>query len=374
MKRSFASSFDVEGLSRDKLWKLRSWVDKKYREKAHLATQQFFTYGCDVFTSKILPLLTHSLKFNKLRRLREVCRDWCRWVGEVDHLQFGDDYRHGSIYRHFLECFVNVVSIKSHQNILYGRELIYGRITHLEIKEHTYYEKFKANPSLYGWKSLTTLILPLRDIKNVQGLWTLPSLTSLTCRAKVFEDHNDITHLTNLKSLTIVDLGGRVDISCCLPLLTYLNSDHPLHFSSFTGHGVLSGCDCIGSIYEEQYQNCDNIQLEGEWLNGVLVKGDGLIQWDGLWEDDDRMTLSGSLVDGKFEGSDIEEECYEKKWCYRGSWKAGVKHGPGIRYKWEGLFYDSDDKTSLIPVSREMWCDGKLVDKKIIDSIGVEEV
>lgn len=350
----------------------RAFEDEEKRgseeESTALVTEQFLFFASDVIQEGIVDKLAHQLSLNDLRELRLVSQCWSKWVFGVKHLNFSQMYSSLSYYDEQLcQFFQNVSSLKTDISMILDNESTdqFTKIKELEIRpcrDFIHFPKYTA--TLKCWSSLKKLILPLtRTNFLIIDLCHLTKLTHLEIRGHASSIFSSLTELTNLTYLNIRECDRNVPLSSILTKLTFLYSNSHIHFSSFTGNGNMltthiSDDPTLKPYYEDCLPGCLILGMRGEWKNGVLMKGYGNIELSRKrWR---LLHITGTVVLGKFEGDDIKEKDYELSIMYVGSWKSGMKHGPGVRYRFDYNRLDRQYKCDTNIISKEVWFHGQL--------------
>ena len=352
MKRSFLPPNDEENLSLEELRERSIYYDKKYREAVCLLMDSFFSVGETVFKTHVINPLSRLMWFPHLLELRLVCKRWSIWILHVDHLHLL--FRSMKNYTRVLqEMFKNVRSLKMDRTVL-GPHIANERITSLEINEEDD-DSEDADTTFIDmetWTSLERLVIP----KNISIINTPLTLKYLECCSDAFPREDELYSLVNLTHLSINNFSPSLEVSR-LTNLIYLDSDHPRHFSSYTGrgrliswHGRTDDTSKENTEFDAYYPDSRFISITGQWSCGKLVgQGNGAFIYG---KDNNRFQLSGPLMNGKPDGTQ-QESCSTH--VYMGEWKLGVRDGPGKRYAYPRI--DGE----MVLLSEEEWKEGRRV-------------
>lgn len=331
-----------ETLSRDDMHRARrlceAFFGRRYSEMAAPVTTAFFTaLGHDVFLRMVLEPLARSERLQFIGSLRLVCLQWHALVVLVTHLNFGPADHSGTLYPMALSRFTRVTSIHAHRRILmsYNCNVVHiASVRELRISRLSRDEQAKYSYDATRWTSLTRL--DFRDCDApVKGLSQLTALRQLKITSSAFLGHSeDLLKLTQLHTLRLRNFVEEFDPSP-LTALRHLKSDCALHFSLFTGSGVLEFDDDAQFDFEREardayHPQCWNAKFTGDWVAGVF-SGTASYQYG-----DDCSDFYGQFVDGKREGPG-EEVCETEHRQYTGVWRKGQRHGKFEVYNWEGF-------------------------------------
>ena len=390
-----------EALTYEEVHSLREALRDCYARKTAAITSDFFVTGADVFVALVLEPLALAVQpkgdgLRDLMRLKLVCRQWLALVPRVTRLAL--DYRASwptGMYDYALIALPCVTSLHAHQSLLTfgdGRP-VFARVTALELlalkpreqKYDTSVVPYVEFDMAHNWTQLRSLVFP-RDTRQLHNIWLLTNLTHLEVKAKAFgDDPADLRFLVRLRSLVIRRFPGAQDFSA-LTALQSLDSDHPCHFSSYTGRGSLETddyhCPYVGDDTEEAcayygaltayHQRCNSCCVTGSWVRGVFS---GRVYRVEYTADDDGETgdgsdwFSGEYVDGKREGAG-QEVLYEQRRVYHGHWSAGVRHGTGTSYTWpKGHLYWGE--RGLTALTLERWDRGRCVSVEQVPPVDV---
>jgi hypothetical protein len=316
MKRSFLEW--CSALSTHEMHSVAQEVDKTYRDRLCEENDVIFGADGDCFKNHLLPILSHT-PVRALLPLRTVCKKWSVWITETNHLTIFEHSRNNAVVfppNNVTSLCKNITSLEI-DSIALGDVDDTPKITKLKVFNMRlgYGDK---NPSLTRYKSLQELHICGYDGSYIDG-WSFikQTLTKLRCHVYNIEPSGLLT-LVNLTHLSIKGVYQDIDIAKTLKNLTYLESDSPGHFVSFTGRGILrtpsTMCGLWGvGVHEKRkmkktfdafYKGSYEIDVEGLWDIGTLVSGSGEIKHHDRGEF--RFVWKGSFVEGKRVGT-IEE-------------------------------------------------------------------
>ena len=439
----------------------RRRLDTQYIDCHIEVTRRFVALCGDVIVEKVLGALARSESLAFMLAMRTVSTQWCKMVGHVDHVnvqyvkkpktpvnnntnpiqnnkinnyyhQFvGIDEKRSTDHGPNIECHVRLLCslfprVTSIQCSLYMTSIppyllgeLCGRVTALQVNTLGWTENHAIvvggvnhTPSLIHWDKLDTLVLPPLGGCVIKGLETLVHLTRLqVLNSGLFTD-NVLKALTSLAHLTLRGASARMDLSpAALPRLTYLGSDQPSHFHSFTGHGNLK------SDIEEQQRRISSPENRakqedfdvyepgccsldcggGSWFRGRYSGPIDMSYWCknspsreadaiGGWSREARHRFIGHMVDGQMSGAG--KEYMNEEQLFEGEWLKGKRHGAGKltkrTYQMSGrIVCDANDPLHYMRgavanqntptwsmhwtlYSEQVWEQGRLIKEKVV--------
>lgn len=369
---------EVDQLGEEDFSEFYKLVEGRKRGRSYLTSERFLLEGREVFEKEILERLTREIPLNQLYPLTLVNKTFYQCVHKLTHLNIyqSSQYAH-NYWTLFMKDFPEVVSVKSHFNILlqYKKEYFnyYRSLKSLEIIPLGQYEGINDRVDVDSWTSLERLILPDGFHDTVHGLTNLTNLTSLKCSSASLWEEKDLYKLTKLKELRISGLSWYHNkLVKRLPSLSYLESEYPGHFTGFTGFGILQteydGDDGlepsemlnVRKTFDSIFKNATSIRQWGEWKEGIFT-GNANIQYD---LDEEELIIKGPMLNGKFHGF-VSTVNYEENILERGDYQNGVKHGFIHVYRFKSMMYWIE--SNLVLLRRETWKNGILTETDLFD-------